>query len=527
MSPAEPQRRPPSVGAAGPVPQRLVVGPAGASGRVRPVAAASPSPSPAASASAAPSPAAATRSAATVAKPAEATATPPIAVFVDLEDAFRKARDLDTLRTALVTGARRLAPYDCALFLERDAPLARRLVAGDRPQWRVTAASGVSSLDRRAPLPQTFEAMISALAASDESELQRMQRSVLDVESAGEALAEQAAAFPHLLWVPIARPDGSPLGALAAFRAEAWAPGPSNLLASLAGPFGHAFAALADGGTARRRLDAVLGRGRFALGAAIAAVLVLALPVRMTVLAPAEVVGARPTPVAAPLDGQVREIFVEPGDTVAAGTPLFDLVDTRARNDVEVAEKARSVATAKHRRAVQNAVANHRDGQEIAVARADLDVAEAELALARDVLARSRVSAPRDGVVVFSGRSEWIGKPITTGERVMEVVDPQAIELKIDLAVADAMASAVGTTVGLFPDGDPTRMVAATVERIGYRPVANGERQMVHRVFAGFTDPSATRLGARGTARIDGERVPLAFHLFRRPIAALRQKLGL
>ncbi len=41
------------------------------------------------------------------------------------------------------------------------------------------------------------------------------------------------------------------------------------------------------------------------------------------------------------------------------------------------------------------------------------------------------------------------------------------------------------------------------------------------------TDTPPPRLGARGTAQLFGDRVPLGFYLFRRPISALRQRIGL
>ena len=37
---------------------------------------------------------------------------------------------------------------------------------------------------------------------------------------------------------------------------------------------------------------------------------------------------------------------------------------------------------------------------------------------------------------------------------------------------------------------------------------------------------NGARLGVRGTAQISGGRAPLAFYLFRRPLAAMRQWLG-
>lgn len=453
----------------------------------------------------------------------------PAAVFIDLEDGFRKAATIEALRLVLATGARKLVAYDVGLVLERDAPAGLAgLTGGADAVWRVRAVSGTTSVDRQAPLPQAFEALVADLARHGGELIATPQAALLAPETAGAALAAQVATFPHLFWVPIHHPDGQLAGAFAVLRGTPLQADERTLLAALAGPFGHARAALAERRLSLgRRLLARLAQRRLGFAALALAVLVLAFPVRFSALAPAEVVGARPTLVTAPLDGIVREVLVEPGDRVAKGTPLLHLVDTRLRNDLEIARKNRAVAAARFQRAVQSAVANRRDGEDIAVARADLDVAEAELRLASELLERARVLAPRDGVVVYSARSNWVGKPVTTGERIMEVVDPGELELRVDLGVADAMALKPGGGVRLFLDGDPLGTVTAGISRIGYRPVAQADQQLVYRVFADFAVGQAPRLGARGTARIDGERVPLGFYLFRRPIAALRQKLGL
>jgi multidrug efflux pump subunit AcrA (membrane-fusion protein) len=453
---------------------------------------------------------------------------PPVAAFLDLEEDFRKARDIESLRMALVTGARKLAAYECALFLECDPTLTRALTKGPGRLWRVTAASGASSVDRHAPFLQAFEKLIADLASESAAELEDAQDFVLDGDDLDADLVAHTNAFPHVLWAPVRRPDGRLIGALAVFSRAAWGPAQATLLAALAGPFGHAYGALADRAfDLPGRVAAWRGKARVGLGALAAVLLVLAFPVRFSTLAPAEVVGAQPTLISAPMDGVVRDIVVEPGDQIAAGTPLFTLVDTKLRNDFEVAEKARAVALAKYQRAVQNAVTNRRDSQDIAVAKADLEVAEAELALAQDLFARTQIVAPRAGVIVYSSKSDWLGKPVTTGERVMDIVDPADLELRVDLGVSDAIALKTGMRAKLFLDGDPLSAVGAEISRIGYRPVPNAERQMVYRVFADFTDGGSPRLGARGTARIDADRVPLGFYLFRRPLAALRQKIGL
>jgi multidrug efflux pump subunit AcrA (membrane-fusion protein) len=56
--------------------------------------------------------------------------------------------------------------------------------------------------------------------------------------------------------------------------------------------------------------------------AVLASAMVL-VPVRLTVLAPAELVPAHPVSVRAPLDGVVQQLLVSPNEAVRAGQPLF------------------------------------------------------------------------------------------------------------------------------------------------------------------------------------------------------------
>ena len=74
----------------------------------------------------------------------------------------------------------------------------------------------------------------------------------------------------------------------------------------------------------------------------LAGLLVLSLfvPVRLSVLAPAEVVALNATAVAAPQDGVVGSFAVAPNAKVKAGDLLFSLDDSSLLNRLAVARKA-------------------------------------------------------------------------------------------------------------------------------------------------------------------------------------------
>jgi hypothetical protein len=50
---------------------------------------------------------------------------------------------------------------------------------------------------------------------------------------------------------------------------------------------------------------------------------------------------------------------------------------------------------------------------------------------------------------------------------------------------------------------------------------------VAYRVRGTLQAEDVSRLGLRGSAKIDGERVPLGYFLFRRPLLILRQWLGM
>jgi hypothetical protein len=250
-------------------------------------------------------------------------------------------------------------------------------------------------------------------------------------------------------------------------------------------------------------------------------------PVPMSSLSTAEVVARDPAIVASPLDAVVSDILVAPGTMVEAGTPLIGFSDVDLRNRAELARSRKTVQQARYFKAVQTATATRKDVEEVSIAKAELESAATELAYAEEMLSRTVVRAERRGLIIYSSKSDWVGRPVRTGERIMEIGNPEETELRIEMPVSDALTLAEAGDVSFFLDGDPLTTIKAKVVRASYRPSQNGESQLVYRVHAAFADGKPRRIGLRGVARVSSGNVPLAFFLFRRPIAALRQRFGI
>jgi len=63
---------------------------------------------------------------------------------------------------------------------------------------------------------------------------------------------------------------------------------------------------------------------------------------------------------------------------------------------------------------------------------------------------------------------------------------------------------------------------------ISYEAQMRPDGILAHRLLAEIaTEQDLPRLGARGTARLEGNRVPFIYWMFRRPMATIRQFIGL
>lgn len=151
---------------------------------------------------------------------------------------------------------------------------------------------------------------------------------------------------------------------------------------------------------------------------------------------------------------------------------------------------------------------------------------ETELAAAEEMLARVEIRAERAGLAVVTDIDDWTGRPVRTGERILRIADPDMIEIRIDVAVADAAMLGLGERVTLFLDADPLRPLGGRVSAAAYEAQRLPDGTLAYRATAELDPGQHARIGLRGTARIEGPQVPLAFYLLRRPIAGLRQMVG-
>ena len=311
---------------------------------------------------------------------------------------------------------------------------------------------------------------------------------------------------------------------------QVWTDADAVIASRLASAFSHAVALLSVEPAAFNRLRKGFAAYRTYLLAGTAALIALmALPVQMKALAPMEITPAKPFVIAAPVEGVIADVPIAPNQRVRAGQTIVSFEDTELRNQLEFAERELLVAEAREKKARQLAFDDNQGRHDLGLTIAEYQLKTAELAYARDKFNQATVKAPRDGVAIFSDRQELLGKPMTLGERIMLIADPANVEVTIDVAVQDSIVLQPGADVKIYLDSDPTSARHGIIMSADYQARTLPVNTTAYRVTARLTgiDEATPRLGARGTAQLYGEDVPLAFYLFRRPLSALRQWVGI
>lgn len=449
-------------------------------------------------------------------------AAPPVARLYELVRRARLARSERELAFLLVNDSLQLLPYRQSALWRADSG--------------VDSLSGVVQPEANAPYVQWLARLCRHLAAQPPAD-GRLTAPALPAALA----AEWADWWPaHALVLPMGS-DGEPAQALLLLLDEAaWTADDVALAREWTQAWWHAFTAL-------RRPSAGRLRGwRARLGGAPApdgapqprwwqrrgprwlagALLVAAFPVRLTVLAPGELVPAHPVVVRAPLDGVIGSFHVQPNALVREGQPLFGFDEMLIQGRLDVARQALATAETEYRQSSQQALLDARVKAQLALLTGKIDEKRTEVAYLGEQLQRARVLAPRAGVVLFDDPSEWIGRPVAVGERILRIAAPDDVEIEAWLPLGDMLALPAGAAVKLYLNATPLDPVAGRLRYLAHDAVQRPDGSHAYRLRATLDEPTAHRVGLKGAVKLYGGWVPLAYWALRRPLATLRVTLG-
>ena len=447
-------------------------------------------------------------------KPSSVRETDVANALLNLEREIRKAETEAELGYLMVNGSRVAVQYRQALLLMRSGA----------KKHRVVSVSSLSAIDRNS----TFSRWIERLAAQKLEGENNAKVLSFDVREYSDADDIDASSYPfgQIALLPLQLRDGTVFAHLMFTRESAWDERSLVAAARLCETFSHAWEALIGPARTKRKL-----RSKSLLWALLAIGVVGAgfYPLPLSVLAPAEVTPADPFVVAAPIDGTIETIAVDPNTNVKSGDLLFTYTDTDLRNRVELAGQAVSVAEARYQQNLRTSFSDPKAKRELSIAQSELSLKASEYDYAQELLGKAKVMAGATGLVIFSDKDTWTGRPVSTGERIMRIADPSKVEVTINLPVADSIILQTGAPVELYLDSNPLKPVQAKMTSASFHAQPDGAGVLSYRVRAQFLNEEVDalpRIGLRGTAKVYGEEVSLAYYLMRKPLSAVRQWTG-
>ncbi len=439
-----------------------------------------------------------------------------IANLLQLEQNCRNAKNYDELKHIIVNETKRVVSYKQAFLLSNK----------NNKSLEVDAISNIYTVDKSSVYVQTIQKLASDFFKENKDSSSANILDINRVETYYKKILEENSA-KNILIIPLIlkKEDATITYYLVLVRDE-------DFLVKEQEIGNHLSKSLAFFIYANKKCDlkskiSLRGYYKYIF---IFLVLCMFIPVKLSVLAPLEVVAKNPFIVTSPLKGAVKSIEVSPNEYISKGDLVLSLDKTDYENRYILAKKSLQIAQAKLKTAQQGSFYNTNYKAEIDKLKAEAELAKSKLEFAKKQLDKTLIYAKKDGVAVLNNPSKWEGKPVITGEKIFLIANKNEVELEISLLVSDAIFLTKNAKVKAFLDNDPLSSWDATIKHISYEPQLTSKKQLVYKITASFDDLKQNEyfptIGLRGSAKIYSQEVTLFFYLFRKPITKLREYIG-
>ncbi len=438
----------------------------------------------------------------------------PLQILHRLSLEFSASKDVQEVVFRVLNSPVALIPYHRAVLLEcRNG------------RWKVRGVSGQVESEKYSELNRPW---INIVRSADVSTPLRIDSQKLKKNGAqGWKKLEQLSGKLDMAAVPIS-PWGKPRFVLLLERwAEEWTDNDLAILKTLAHSMRSAFERFIRRGK-RDICFECLFRKRFALAAVIAAFIALAfVRVPLRIVAPCEVVPAEPYLVTAPLDGVLEEVVVEPSQHVDKGDLLLRYDKRGVLEELEVAKRQVKMLQSSLSQSTYGAIASEEDRAELKILKYKLEQEKIRLELAKFRASQLDVRANAEGLVVLDSPDAWRGKPVSVGEKVLMVVDPENTKIRIWLPEKDRVDFSTDSEVDIVLNANPDNNHTAKLNYVAVHVTPDSKGVPSIPAEAVWTrTPQGVYLGMQGSAIIHGPDSSLLYYLLRKPLSKIRPYLG-
>ncbi len=235
----------------------------------------------------------------------------------------------------------------------------------------------------------------------------------------------------------------------------------------------------------------------------------LFIPLQHQVAATSTLQGRVQRAVVSPLDGYLKSVHVRAGDAIKAGDLMAELVD----DDLRLEQRRRQTEISQHESAYGDAMARQDRGA-LVMAEARAAESRAQLGLVESQLARTRLLAPFDGLVIAGDLRQQLAAPLRRGELLFTLTPSREMRLMLQVDERDSAFVQAGQTGAVTFSALPSQRFDVVIERVS--PVAQVvEGRNVFEAEARLLAPAQAQLrpGMQGLAQVQAGRQPLGWLL--------------
>ncbi|MGB1240420.1 MAG: efflux RND transporter periplasmic adaptor subunit [Candidatus Pelagibacter sp.] len=435
-----------------------------------------------------------------------------IARLIGLEKKSREARTQDELNFVVVNETRQIFDFVNSYLLLKTPT----------DKYHVKAVSDLATVDRTAPLVTFVENIINDQTSSNLKEIQNFE---VDKISRSLKIKKPKNIPDNILLIPIFSPQRGLQGFLITTRNEKFNDNEVELARHLSLTYGHAYNTFLTDFSIKDFLKKNF-TGKRSWIIILSIIFILIIPIKITSTAPVEVVPKNPRLITAPFDGVVKNIIVNNNDKINSGDLLIQIEDTDLKNSFNLAKQSLQVAEKELLRSRQFSFSNNEEKARLAELMAQVDLKKAEVESTSERLKNSKIYADKDGIAIVDQKNNWQGRPVSVGEKIITIANPEKVEFLIWLPVKDSLIIKENTDVKVFLDINPIKPLKGKLKRASYQSSLSPEEVLSYQISASFEGEEIPRIGLRGTAKIYGSRVTLFYYLFRKPITFVRQLIG-
>ena len=435
-----------------------------------------------------------------------------IARLIGLEKKSREARTQDELNFVVVNETRQIIDFVNSYLLLKTPT----------EKYHVKAVSDLATVDRTAPLVTFVENIINDQTSTNLKEIQNFE---VDKISRSLKIKKPKNIPDNILLIPIFSPQRGLQGFLITTRNEKFNDNEVELARHLSLTYGHAYNTFLTDFSIKDFIKKNF-TGKRSWIIILSIIFILIIPIKITSTAPVEVVPKNPRLITAPFDGVVKNIIVNNNDKIISGDLLIQIEDTDLKNSFNLAKQSLQVAEKELLRSRQFSFSNNEEKARLAELMAQVDLKKAEVESTSERLKNSKIYADKDGIAIVDQKNNWQGRPVSVGEKIITIANPEKVEFLIWLPVKDSLIIKENTDVKVFLDINPIKPLKGKLKRASYQSSLSPEEVLSYQISASFEGEEIPRIGLRGTAKIYGSRVTLFYYLFRKPITFVRQLIG-